>query len=70
MHKITRITNALGERREQEIRAGACGDCQHFDYGICQKLARMREPCDTCASWERRLERDGMTIWESLAREG
>ena len=70
MHKVTLTANALGERRALETQTGACGDCQHFDYGVCHKLARMREPCDTCTNWEQRLEHDRMTIWDSLAREG
>jgi hypothetical protein len=70
MHKVTLTANALGERRAQENRPRECGDCQHFDYGVCHKLARMSEPCETCANWEQRLEHGGMTIWDSLAREG
>ncbi len=70
MHKVTLAADALGERRVQETRVEACGGCQHFDYGVCHKLAVMREPCDACVNWEQRVEHGGMTIWDSLAREG
>ncbi len=70
MHKVTLSVNAPGELKVQEARPGACGDCQHFDYGVCHRLVRMRESCDSCTDWECRLEHDGMTIWDSMAREG
>lgn len=49
---------------------GACASCQQFDYRICHREKGLTEPDSTCPSWEARKEREGMTIWEVITREG
>lgn len=56
---------------QEERRAESCPSCQHFDCAVCHVFAkRLDIQPECCDRWQARVERDGMTIWEVITREG